>query len=83
MRLLGSPFWNKSNMTHWSRSYPALFARFWNLEIKLSRLSLTMCRDLSSCWALALLAVSVYACLNLVSIVLHRFSSVCNTPAVI
>ncbi len=79
-RLFGSPFWNKSNVTLWSRLYPALLARFWNREMKSSRLSLTICRVFNSCWAFALSAVSVYACLNLVSMVCHRFSSVCSTP---
>src|SRR6266702_1816735 len=58
-RLLGSPFWNRSRVTHWSRLYPALLARYWNQDMKSSRLSLVMCNILSSCWALVLSVVSV------------------------
>src|SRR6266702_582304 len=75
-KLLGSPFWNRSRVTRWFKSYPALLAKFWNRDMKSSRLSFVMCKFFSSCWAFALSAVSVYACLNLVSIVCQRFSSV-------
>src|SRR6266702_2471719 len=80
--LYGRALLNTSRVASLLRSYPAFLAVVANWAMKPLRSSPFILRSLILCWAFCFSTVSVYAWQNLVSMVVHRFSSAWGTPPV-